>query len=230
MAQPEPKYVPVPGDARFFDTVLVDVPLLNASGDRASYELFRDLQGKPLALTNLRAPRRLPAGSKLVLNHIEVAINVWSGDHECATVLNAAGSLDLRLNDRRLYDGPILTHISKGDISTAWGEEKKEATREKSIIIRDDDDLCGYVTIHKLPWPAPEIIYKDEGTRRIEESIPLPAGAPSFIVERLKALKIVRKTTEPMFTSRRAFAQILVRVALVGELHKIASAGTALGL
>lgn len=151
----------------FYDSVLQASGAITAG---TSLEFFRDLSNKNLQHTNLRTPRRIPAGSEFIMARIGVLIAQAVGEtlatDDDTIVAAYAGSLTFKLNDRLISEGMLVKYqtgvgVTGSTTRTATGVVTlgvPSAAAAPSLMVAqpvaDDDDLMGTVDFKAATWIA----------------------------------------------------------------------------
>jgi hypothetical protein len=163
----------------FYDTICTAdpsaAPALIAAG--ASFEFFRDLQQKNLQHTNLRTPRRIPAGSEFIMSRIALLPHQAFGNviptPSQITKLAYAATLTFKINDRLVSEGPLVKYQSGLGVTGSFvGALAAGATSEGGLAtigvpsasaapnlmvaqpVQDDDDLQGTIDFRSNAWQA----------------------------------------------------------------------------
>lgn len=149
----------------FYDSVTQASGAVTAG---TTLDLFRDLANKNLQHSNLKTPRRIPAGSELIMNRIGVLIaQAFSNTVVVINdVLKCAydASFTFKLNDRLVTEGPLVKYstgmgvaggTTENNVSTATTGVPSQAAAPQLLVsqpIKDDDDLQGEITFKNDIW------------------------------------------------------------------------------
>lgn len=161
----------------FYDTVSNGDPSAAAAITLAgsSYEFFRDLANKNLQHTNLRTPRRIPAGSEFIMARIGVVPNQAIGN---VVMLPSdlvkyayAATLSFKINDRLITEGPLYKYQSGYGVTGGFfpalaagvqaeaglatiGVPSAAAAPNLMVAqpVADDDDLQGTIDLRSVSW------------------------------------------------------------------------------
>lgn len=149
----------------FYDTVQQPAGAITAG---TSLEFFRDLTSKNLQHTNLRTPRRIPAGSEFIMARLGILIAQAVGDtlatDDDTIVVSYAGAMTFKLNDRLISEGMLVKYqtgigVTGSTTRTATGVVTlgvPSAAAAPSLMvaqpISDTDDLMGTVDFKAATW------------------------------------------------------------------------------
>lgn len=167
----------------FFDTVMVAVAGKKfADGVQSitagtTLEFFRDLASKNLQHTNLRTPRRIPAGSEFIMTRVGVIPNQAFGLNvsPASDVVQIAygATLTFKINDRLIVEGPLYKFQSGYGVTGSVGVTTAglallpsfvglatigvpSAAAAPSLLVaqpvQDDDDLMATLDFRAASW------------------------------------------------------------------------------
>lgn len=134
----------------------------------SSLEFFRDLNSKNIQHTNLKTPRRIPAGSEFILTRIGVVPNQALGDtlltDSDIVKLAYAASLTFKINDRLISEGPLYkfqsgygvqgstTRTTTGVVTLGVPSAAAAPNLLVAQTIKDDDDLQATLDFKDNGW------------------------------------------------------------------------------
>lgn len=153
----------------FFDSVSTGA--VNAGSTPTagtSLEFFRDLANKNLQHTNLRTPRRIPAGSEFIMSRIGILPAQAQGNvvYLPSDIVKAAYGVTLtfKINDRLVSEGPLFKYQSGYGVTGSTTENAAglatigvaSAAAAPNLMvaqpIMDDDDLVATVDFRAASW------------------------------------------------------------------------------
>lgn len=134
----------------------------------SSLEFFRDLSDKNIQHTNLKTPRRIPAGSEFILTRIglvphQALANTLVTDDDIIK-MSYACSLRFQINDRLISEGPMFKYQSGYGVT---GSTTRNATGVVTLgvasaaaapnllvaqSVKDDDDLNATLDVKDNAW------------------------------------------------------------------------------